>query len=632
MLSQKIGKMEGRREIYAYLELAGVLGAAAWWYLDSRAGFWPVVVCFVLWGLGILGKGLHWWDYQIDSPLDAALLALILTGGVALWATYASAINLAGFSIPIGQDKFWLIIGSVLIFYAIARLPSLRSIQVCAALFGLLSAVISIYFLLSYDFSSQPEKFHFIYQIGLMVQRVRPGWNLHAPQPNWAGGMSAMFLPGILETMRAGFQVSSKAKRAILFSVSGAILAVTGLGILLSSSRGAWIALFAGLTAWGGVWCLDRIAVKPRINRKVWERTLAILMLSCAGLAGAVILFLGPRLLSFFPPLANNISYMPRPELQGTALLLIKDYPFTGSGLGTFPSVFSIYTLLIYVPAIVDAHNILLDLAISQGIPGLIAWLVVICATVYLAWQTRVNNEARYRLITGGACAMLIVMLVHGLVEDPYYDSRAILLWLVPAGLIAAQARLVDTTGFAFIRKTRLVSGGIIMGTIVLLLGGIWLLPTWRAAYLTNLGTVAQTRAELNTYDPDHFDNPTLDMVRRQTDLSLAEGYFSQALKIDPNQVTALQRLAEIALSRREYDQALSLMQHAAEINPSNRMTRLLLGDALVANGKPDEAAALVDGLPFAKGRLSGEGWYRYHLDGYQARENWANLADQRIK
>ena len=68
---------------------------------------------------------------------------------------------------------------------------------------------------------------------------------------------------------------------------------------------------------------------------------------------------------------------------------------------------------------------------------------------------------------------MLIVMLVHSLVEDPYYDSRAVLLWLVPAGLIAAQARLVETGDHALIRKTRWITGGIVFGIGVLLLAGI---------------------------------------------------------------------------------------------------------------------------------------------------------------
>ncbi len=632
MHTQTTARNEVWREIFGYIELSGVLGAAAWWYFDSRAGFWPVLICLGLWGSGILGRLLGWWDYKIGSPLDIPLFAFLLTGAVALWATYSAVAKFKEFPIPVGPDKFWLIVGSVLVFYTLARLPNLRSIQVTTALFGLLSAVISVYFLLSNDFSNQPEKFHFIYQIGLFIQKVHLNLNLQAPQPNWAGGLSAMFIPGVLESIRLGNRVSTRWKRIIFVLASAAVFGISGLGILLSSSRGAWIALFVGLSLWAGVWFFDQIGAKSGMDRKIWDRNLAITLLMCAGLAVMVILLFGSRILSLFPPLVHNSSYMPRPELQTNALLLVKDYPFTGSGLGTFPSVFSIYTLLIYVPAIIDAHNLLLDLAISQGIPGLIAWLVVLFGTIGLAWQARIDNNQKYRLPLGAACVMLIVMLVHGLVEDPYYDSRAVLLWLVPAGLILAQARLVETLEKPFAPKIRLVIGGVILGSAAFMLAGILILPSWRTAYLANLGAVAQTRVELNSYDPDHFDDPTLDTVRRQVDLSQAENYFTQALNNNPGQTTALQRLAEVALSRKEYAQALAWMQQAASVDPANRVTRLLLGDALVANGKPDEAVVLAEGLPFAKGRLAGEGWYRYHLDGDLQRENWANQADQEIK
>jgi O-antigen ligase len=624
--------MEVSGEIFGYIEIAGVMCAAAWWYFDPGAGFWPALICLGLWGCGILGKTRYGWAYRIGSPLDVPIAAFLLTGGVALWATFVSATQIQGFPVPVGPDKFWLLIGSVLVYYTLARSPSLRSIRALTALCGLLSAIISIYFLLSTDFSSQPEKFHFVHQVGLLVQKVQPPWKLPAPQPNWAGGIIAMFLPGIIESLRLGYPTSSRRKRAAIYLGLGILLCIAALGIVLSSSRGAWIALSVGLAAWAGIWFLDRSATRSNMDRKAWDRTLGIILLVVGICALALIFLFGGRILSLFPPLVENESYFLRPDLQKTALLLVKDYPFTGSGLGTFPLVFSSYTLLINVPAIMDAHNIFLDLAISQGFPGLFCWLVILAGTIFLAWQARINRREKYRLPLGGACVMLIVMLIHGLVEDPYYDSRAVLFWLIPAGLIAAQARLVETRERPFIDKTRLISGLVVVGIGAILLAGILFLPAWRAAYLANLGAISQTRIEMSAYDPDHFDTLTLDMIRRQTDLSRAEGYYLQALKVDPEQVTALQRLADLALSRKDYEQALTWLRQAAAVDPGNRVTRLLLGDALIANGQPGEAAALVTGLPFSKGRFSGEGWFRYHLDGDLVRENWAYQANQEIK
>ncbi len=620
------------REIFGYLELLGVLGAAAWWFLEPHAGIWPLLYCLAFWAAGILGKAFHWWDYPISSPFDIPLLIFLLTAGIAAWVTFPNAARFNNFPIPVGSDKFWLIAGSVLIFYTLARLPNLRSIHAATALFGLLSVLISLYFLLSNDFTNQTEKFQLIYRIGLLVQKTRPHIGLPVPQPNWAGGLSAVFLPGILEGGRAANRAFSGWKRIVLVLASLAMLGISALGILLSSSRGAWIALFIGLSAWAGITLFDRAMSRFGMDVKIRDRWLGVSLLVCAAAALLVILLFGSRILSLFPPLVQNSSYFPRPELQRNALLLVNDYPFTGSGLGTFPTVFSVYTLLIYVPAIVDAHSLLLDLAISQGIPALFVWLVVLIGTVLLAWQTRTHRSQGAGLPLGAACVILAVMLVHGIVEDPYYDSRAVVLLLAPAGLILAQWRLVKPEKQRYSQKLSLaVDGAVLVGGVILLAGMI-ILPSWRAAFLANLGAVAQTRVELSRYDTNHFDNPTLDTIRRQADLSLAQDYFDLALKEDPHQSIALQRLAEIALSRKEYDQALAWMQQAAASDPTNRVTRLLLADALVANGKPGQAVALVDGMPFVKGRLAGQGWYRYHLDGDVTREAWANQADQAIK
>jgi tetratricopeptide (TPR) repeat protein len=75
---------------------------------------------------------------------------------------------------------------------------------------------------------------------------------------------------------------------------------------------------------------------------------------------------------------------------------------------------------------------------------------------------------------------------------------------------------------------------------------------------------------------------------------------------------TALQRLAQIALSTGEYPQALTWMQTAWEAGHRDEITRLLLGDALAAAGKPFAAAEMVRGLPWAAGRLNTQAWYRY--------------------
>ena len=142
------------------------------------------------------------------------------------------------------------------------------------------------------------------------------------------------------------------------------------------------------------------------------------------------------------------------------------------------------------------------------------------------------------------------------------------------------------------------------------------------AAWYANLGAVGQTLVELQAYDHEHFDNPTLDQVRQREDLAEAESYFGRALALDPGQATARTRLAEIALGRGEYDAALKHGQAAWGAGHRDRVTRLLLGDALVAQGRVEEATRVVRGLERAELRLGGQAWYRYSLN-----EDWQRAA-----
>lgn len=122
-----------------------------------------------------------------------------------------------------------------------------------------------------------------------------------------------------------------------------------------------------------------------------------------------------------------------------------------------------------------------------------------------------------------------------------------------------------------------------------------------------------------------------MDQVRRQADLGDALASFRRALELDVTNVTANQRMASIYLARGQYREALQATQNLWSAGYRDKVTRLLYGDALVANGSVDEAVEVTRGISFARSRLLGEAWSRYHGDGDVQRETWANLAADRL-
>jgi hypothetical protein len=252
-------------------------------------------------------------------------------------------------------------------------------------------------------------------------------------------------------------------------------------------------------------------------------------------------------------------------------------------------------------------------------------------------------------LLIEAALASVVVAFLHGLYE-PLYSSRAVLLLFVPFGMLVAAIRAVGASAIQQpneVRSSRrfgdlvphflaLVIAGLLGALLVIVSIGLgdgsrnpW--ARVRSAWYANLGAVAQARVELATYDPRHFNDPTIDQVRRQEDLTVADLLFAQALKANPNNVTANQRATALALSRGQYEEALVLAQRLWDAGARDRVTRLLYGDALVAAGRPDEAVSVVQGLLFAQARLLGQAWSRYHLSGDAEREAWARDAARQV-
>jgi len=133
--------------------------------------------------------------------------------------------------------------------------------------------------------------------------------------------------------------------------------------------------------------------------------------------------------------------------------------------------------------------------------------------------------------------------------------------------------------------------------------------------FYSNLAAIQQSRIELTQYDPYHFDNPTLDQVRQESDLQPAKTNFLKALSLNSKNLTSLQRLTEISMSLGDYDASLNYIQSAYNAGYTDNVTRLLHGDVLVAHFDPDSAARTVAGLTWAEGRLWFQAYFRYALN-----------------
>ena len=175
--------------------------------------------------------------------------------------------------------------------------------------------------------------------------------------------------------------------------------------LLLTQSRGAYLAvLVVGLGLVTSRW------------RFGW------LSLPAVGLLTVVVL-LQFDTVQLFNFLAGSRGISSRLEIWQRAMLLIRDFPFTGVGMGLYEDA----AWLLYPfsegtkQAIAQAHNLYLQIAVDLGVPGLFAWLVIFGMVFKACWQVfksgTSSEDPFLRGFSAGMLAGLSAVAIHGVMD-----------------------------------------------------------------------------------------------------------------------------------------------------------------------------------------------------------------------
>ncbi len=537
-------------------------------------------------------------DQKLTLPgrprLSAAGLAwpailFIVSAGASAWLSYNRT--------PALRSFLYILLAAGL-FFAIANSPVRLQRRAAWALL-VLAAAFSLSWTLTHDFAADPGEFGWINSLGSWLNAALPvkaGPTLH---PNVAAGTLLVSLPfGALFAWGAAAQ-----RKAGPFALAAGASAVILLGLLLTDSRGAWAGLgaaglLAGLAAVQRRWFASRAA-----KGRFWAALLTLALLLAALLARLGYL---DRLTGEIPDPGGSMQ--PRSALWREGLGLARDYFFTGAGLDTFSLNHAAYSILTHVPFTAHSHNAFIEVWVEQGLVGAAAllWGTIVAA----GWAWKALDRQDVPGLAWAGLAALCAAGVHGMVEVVFYGEPT----LPVIGAALGFASLAAPAPAPRLAEPRRVQAWApFLAGAALLAGG--LLVFYRplaAAWYANLGALEQSRIELGQFDPANFDHPSLEQIRRQSDLGQAQALFEGALGFQPGNLTALQRLSLIALARAEYAPALAWMETAWNASHRDLTTRLIYGDALVAAGQPDRAADILQGASWAGGRLAGQGWARY--------------------
>lgn len=576
--------------------IGATLAAIIWSVSAGKAGLWP----FAIFALALVSAGRFDRMVWRHTTLDLPLLLFLGTALIGVWAAYDRDLAL---------HKLWMLLGAYLLFYAIAAQPR-HNLWTIVTIFAGLGCVLAIVFLLTTDWQAYPPKFAFIRHLVQSWTSVRPSLSLRGMHPNVAGGLMALLLPFQLAWTWRLLQEQGQRQ-----ALTGALaLALTALALLLTSSRGAMLSLAASLTFWTLWRQMTRwqSALQLTLRWRYLRLLVSLLIISLTATLFIIFTLWHSQLERMLQRLPGSASLMDRAALAGQTLDLIADFPVMGGGLASFPGLYSRYILgtpFFYLP---NGHNILLDVALEQGFLGAVALFMIVITTFWLLLRHTTSKktlaDSGARLLAGATFSSLVILLLHGMVEDTVYGSFGLPLLLAMPAMAVALNRATRDAHVDWQLQWR--KANIVVWTVCgLLLVASLLFPRTRATWLANLASIQMAQVELAHFPSGQWDDGS-EIAR----LAAAERMFESSVRLNARQITAYYRLGLIAMLRRDYEEAVNQLQLAYEQNTRHIGIRKALGYSYAWSGNVEQGIKLLSQAPFVNQELNAYGsWWPSH-------------------
>ena len=215
----------------------------------------------------------------------------------------------------------------------------------------------------------------------------------------------ALFLVPLIAIAGAMFLYSADQWQRV---ASGAFLVIASVATLLSFSRGGYLALAAV--------ALGLALSHPRRWR----------LLAAAVVVGAILVVI--------PPITHRIAVeldfsngsntlVGRFELWRVSLQMLQQHILFGAGLSGFAQAIAPFWNPTHTDRFIYPHNIVLTFWSETGLLGLASFAWIMITGFIQAWRGWRSDEAGWRPIELGIVLALVAVVVHGLVDVPYFKN-----------------------------------------------------------------------------------------------------------------------------------------------------------------------------------------------------------------
>jgi O-antigen ligase len=207
-------------------------------------------------------------------------------------------------------------------------------------------------------------------------------------------------------------------------------IALMGIALLLSGSRGGLVALLAA------VFFLVILTTKTK-NYGQLALKIGLSVLLIATIVVGSILIGGESSLTRFAETANSQDFSTsRTHIWSVTLkIILSNLPF-GVGLGAFPVAYTPYDTLNGLERVEQAHNDYLEVLASAGIVGLIIGGFFIYALLSTGLKNAKTSNTFRRGVCLGALAGCFAILVHSIFDFVLHTTAISMLFLMLASLV----------------------------------------------------------------------------------------------------------------------------------------------------------------------------------------------------
>ncbi|HKV31585.1 MAG TPA: O-antigen ligase family protein [Candidatus Dormibacteraeota bacterium] len=211
--------------------------------------------------------------------------------------------------------------------------------------------------------------------------------------------------------------------------LAGIFIAIAGSAVVLSFSRGGYLASVA-------------VAIGLALShRRRWWLLGGLGVVVAAAIRVPII---ASRLGHEFSATDPSNTLAGRIHLWQATLSMMRGHLLFGTGLSGYAHFMSPWPAGLV--QLIYPHNLILNFWVATGVLGVLAFVVLLIQGFRIAWRGWIRGDVDWRPFELGVLLALVAVVVHGLVDVPYFKNDLsfefwVLLAIAWAGIIASRSR-----------------------------------------------------------------------------------------------------------------------------------------------------------------------------------------------